>query len=204
MADIIIPDDCGLVTSSWSLSGKSNPITSTLGVRDISSGDPEAILSEVYNGWVTTEGFCDAGNMAVGWTFQGVSMIWNAGGGVFEGYAYGDSVAGTMSSSPIAIVNSSLLLQKRTNRIGRHFRGRMYLPMLGTSEAAVDPMGNIETVSYGIQRDWLKATTDFWDDSDTWEAVLLHSDTVVTPGYNKITAWNLATKVATQRRRLRS
>jgi len=204
MADIIIPDDCGLVTSTWTMSGKSNPMTSTLGVRDISSGDPEAILEEVYNGWTQSGGFCSATQMGTSFRFEGVSMIWNAGSGVFEGYAYGDPVQGTATNANPMIVGNTLLLQKRTARIGRHFRGRMYLPIMGLNEAGVDAMGNIDSSSLTILRAAMAITTDFWDASTTWQSVLLHASMDVTPGYTPITSWNLQGKVATQRRRLRS
>lgn len=204
MADLIIPNDTGLVTSSWSLAGKSNPVTTTLGIHATDDPDPEAFLSEVYNGWTASGGFCTPSKMGIGWTFDGCTMIWRNSSGILEGYAYGDPVVGTLTSTPLILVSSTLLLQKRTARVGRHFRGRMYLPNMLASEATVDPMGNIESVTLGIVRDAVAVTTDFWDASDTWQPVLLHSDNTITPGYTPITSWFVPGKTATQRRRLRS
>lgn len=206
MADLIIPDYCGNVVSTWTMTGKSNPMTCTLGVRgeDGVSSDPIAILSEVYNGWTQTGGFCAATAMGTTFRFEGCTMIWNAGGGVMEGYSYGTPITGTATNANPMIVGATLLLQKRTARVGRHFRGRMYLPIMGLNEAGIDAMGTIADASLDIIRDQVEVTTDFWDASDNWRPVLLHQDDTITPGYTPITSWSLSGKVATQRRRLRA
>lgn len=204
MAELIIPEDCGLVTSSWSFSGKTNPITTTVGIHALAEPDPGAFLSEYYNGWVVTDGYSAAARMSPSWTFEGCTMIWNAGGGVFEGYSQGPPVTGTGTQPEEMIVSSAVLCQKRTARAGRHFRGRHYLPAIGIAEASISPMGIIGNVPFGFAQAAMAETADFWLASTTWETVILHADDTITPGFTPITSFSLQQKTATQRRRLRS
>lgn len=202
--ELIIPVNCMECTLSWSMSGKSNPITSTIGVRAGTATDFASILDELCEGLTNTGSYCSAGYMNIGWTFEGATGIANVAG-VLEGFSSsGAPVAGTVGGGNGMIVSSAFLLQKRTARIGRHFRGRMYLPVVGIQEGSVNTMGVIADSVYGDARTAIGIATAFWLASTTWQPVLLHTDTVVTPGYTPITAFSPQQKLATQRRRLRS
>lgn len=204
MAELIIPESCGLVTSTWLFAGKSNPITTTMGINDFGTGDPQTDIEEVYEGWVTAGGFCAAANMSPNYTFTGCSMIYN-NAGIMEGYeSTGPAVVGTSAQMAQMIVGNSLLVQKRTGRVGRHFRGRGYWPITLISEGDISAMGQIASTPLADLTDQVETTTAAWLAATDWRPVLLHSDTVVTPGYTAITSWQLQSKVATQRRRLRS
>jgi hypothetical protein len=202
MADIIIPDECMLVTSSWSMVGKSNPFTTTMGVHVDSGTGPSDVCDEIRNGWILSGGFCAATAMGTPFTFLGVTGIYNDGGVLIGASAVNTPVVGTATNANPMIASSSFLVSKQTGRIGRHFRGRGFWPIMGLNEAGVDAMGNIEPTSYGIVADQVEATTDFWQASINWQTVLLHTDTVVTPAFTPITGWALGTRTKTQRRRL--
>lgn len=202
--ELIIPVDCMECTITWRMSGKSNPITSTIGVHDSASGDFSGILDELVEGLSMDGGLCDPDYMLTGWTLEGATGVANVAG-IMEGFSStGAPVVGTASASSLMIVSSAMLLQKRTARIGRHFRGRMYLPVLGINEGSIDAMGVMAPSIYTEASNHATVTTDFWLASVTWETVLLHTDTVVTPAFTPIASYALQQKCATQRRRLRS
>lgn len=202
--ELIIPESCGVVTSSWLLAGKANPITTTMGIRAITATDYSGICDEIYEGWTMTGGYCAAANMGTMYTFEGVTMAYN-NAGVMEGYSStGPAVVGTNGGTGTMIVSSTLIVQKHTSRIGRHFRGRGYWPLMDVGELVIDTMGNISSEGMADLIADVGVTTGFWQDSTTWQTVLLHTDTVVTPGYTPITSWTAMSKVGTQRRRLRS
>lgn len=184
------------------MTGKSNPMTTTMGIHVDEGTDPTAVLEEIYAGWTLSTGFCAATAMGTPFTFTGVTAIYNDGGVMIGLDSGGAHVAGTATNTNPMIVSSSYLVQKSTARIGRHFRGRGYWPIMGLNEGGVDAMGNIAGGSFDIVNDQVIATTDFWQASINWQTVLLHSDTVVTPGFTNITAWNLLNRTKTQRRRL--
>lgn len=202
--ELIIPEGCMQTTTSWTMTGKANPLTCTMGVRVTDTEDITGVCDEVRNGWYLTGAIADPAYMLTGWTLQETTGIYN-NGGIMEGYSStGAPVVGTASVSALMIVSSAMLLQKRTGRVGRHFRGRMYVPVLGLNEGSIDAMGNIAGSTYTEAATKMAVTTDFWLDAETWNPVLLHYDSVITPGYTDITSFALQQKTATQRRRLRS
>lgn len=204
MADLIIPDDCGLATSTWTMAGKSNPVTTTVGIHVLEENDPALILEEYYNGWVVSGGMCHPAQMGTVWTFEGCTMLFNTGGGVIVSVSAGTPTAGTVSAPQQMIVSSAALVQKRTARAGRHFRGRHYLPLLEVEEGSINAMGQIDSLQVTNLRSRMDATSDFWFSSTSWETVLLHASEVITPGFTPITSFTVAAKTATQRRRLRA
>lgn len=203
MAELVIPSGYGQCTLTWTLAGKTNPITSTLAISGFDDG-PQAMVNQIYNSFTIDDGFCDAANMAVGWTFQGVEMIYNDDG-VLMGYAAaGDPVTGSRTSVVGMIVSATALVQKRTARVGRHFRGRMYLPLCILDEAYIDMMGNISTPGFEMIDAAWQTTAEQMLDSAVVVPALLHGAGVDTPPATEITSLPMSHRVATQRRRLRS
>lgn len=204
MAEVIIPDNCGLATSIWTMAGKTNPVTTTVGIHISADLDPTDVLGEYYNGWVISGGMCHPAQMGTVWTFEGCTMLYNEGGGVMVGVSAGTPTAGTVSAPQQMIVSSAALVQKRTARAGRHFRGRHYIPLLEVEEGSINAMGQIDSLQVTNLRSRMGITADFWADSVGWETVLLHASEDITPGFTPITSFTVAAKTATQRRRLRS
>lgn len=116
----------------------------TIGVhRNAVAGGPDATWDQVFNQY--REGFRDffTALLHVGWTFVGADLTYREGG-VLQGLTATEFVQGSISSPAPAF--TSLVLQKRTNLIGRQFRGRMSVPgVIGT--ANVQPDGTLSNAT---------------------------------------------------------
>lgn len=100
-------------------------------------------------------------------------------------------------SDPACAPNTTWLIRKVTNLGGREGRGRLYWP--GISQSNVDSDGDVGPTAQGLyQAIW----DEIFDDMDTGNvpAVLLH-ESATTP--NPLTGFQIDSRAATQRRRLR-
>jgi hypothetical protein len=198
MAEVIIPTGYGLAVMKWSMTGKSNTMSSTIGYAG-SITPPEDCAQAIYDRLVDGS-FGDASLMGNNFTFLGVTVYQNVGG-VLEGAAAETPVPGTFTTIATPPTNSSLLYTKRSTLVGRKYRGRGYVPNCFFSELDFDNMGNMGP---GIIATWQSMVGVFEDgmtDGSIAQGYILHTDaTVPTP----ISGFTARLKVATQRRRLRS
>lgn len=110
-------------------------------------------------------------------------------------------IVGTKTSSLGTPVNTSILIKKNTNIVGRRYQGRHMLPNFTISEADISQAGIISGPGLASpQTDWNAAMAEITSDA-TLTAVLGHTfpDSVPTP-YTTVT---VQPKIGTMRRRIR-
>lgn len=201
MAELVIPEGYGNLVFKWQIDGHDNPFTTTLGVRVTEPSTPSEIVDEAFDDIAATDCPCDAGKMNSFYTFLGVEGKFMTDIGLVGAASSQSPVEGTMSSTSLVLVNTCFLIQKRTTLIGRKYRGRNFAPCLGMTEGAIDYLGTIGEVDYGIQQDiWAGWFANALEADISYTPVILHSDSTVP---TVITSMNLQGKVATQRRRMR-
>jgi hypothetical protein len=196
----VIPDGFAHCTYKFALTGRTNPITFTHGIRTDVAVSGWDFASELFDYLVAAGSIMEAANVRDVFTFESVECIINDGG-VLVGQASTQSpVTGTNTTTATPPSNCTLLVQKRTGLIGRKFRGRFYLPTLGLSEGAVDPVGNIDSITFGT----IDARVQQWftdiNGSSTLTPMLLHNDATAP---TRITSFVTSQVIATQRRRMR-
>ncbi len=189
-----VPDGYGSLAYLWSLTGDSEVMATTIGVKwDAFNPSPQACAS------LKAQQFVDAtpvGTFSSAWTFKGCELrTGGAGvpGGVFVAPKAhtGTAVVQTLPQ------NCSFLLRKLSNLAGRRGRGRMYWPCFLGEESQVDNAGNIpEPTRTNIDSYFDQALPgdDFYILHNTLPSVLAPT---------LITDFVLDGKIATQRRRLR-
>lgn len=204
MTTLHIPDTCGIATFRWSFAGKVNPVSTAIGYRvTLGSTTPAEAADVLYDNLTASLGGpCKAAEMLSSWSFIGVDCIQNDGGVLVGGASSGPTVVGAKSSSGgRMIMNTSLVVKKRTARIGHQFRGRCYWPVTSMAEGEIDSLGMIDAGSL----------TTFQADIDTFfngvqvdgtvTLVLLHTDPAVVE--TDISSMTVESQVGTQRRRMR-
>lgn len=206
MAEVVIPEGFGLATLIWSLSGHSNPITVTCGYEDTTLGGDAGVAAQDIKDTFTASGaLCDADLMSTLWTFEGVDVKEMIGGVLVGASSAGPAVVGTAASVNIPSINTSMLIRKRTIRIGRQFRGRMYFPCLALFENNVNYLGVIDNAVWNTFATALDVVSTTWLASDHTRPRILHAPPKAgaTPPPTDIVSFTLETQVATQRRRMR-
>lgn len=201
MADLLIPSQYGNAVFSWTVSGKANPITVGLGYQVNASSAAADIADALYDTATGTDGPCKASVMLDSYTFNGITVRQNDAGTMVEAASSGSAVVGTISSTAGQTINSSFLVRKSTGLVGRKHRGRMYFPIMMTTEASIDIRGNILDATYPTLATafaaWFIAMAG---DSALYFPALLHSE-ILDPDI--ITGFALQQTIATQRRRMR-
>jgi len=203
MAEVYIPDNCGMATLRWDLAGKTNPLTITIGFTIPGSLTTAADCADAISGcFDSTGGYCDPDTMGNDYTFGEVSAIIRRGGVLEGGASSRGPYPGTGGVYAYPPVNCTFLVQKKTAAVGRSKRGRIYLPNVSCPENAIDNMGYVtsDIVWGGIEDQWNFTGAALLALGDVIPAVL-HSDPLETP--NIITSWPIQRKMATQRRRMR-
>ena len=192
-----IPDGFGQFKAVLTLAGKTNPITITGGYGTPAPGSLPSDHADAINTY-----FADTGMpFAEDNTFESVEVVYNDSG-VFIGAASSQApVPGTYSNTFIPIVNASLLVQKKSALVGRHYRGRFFAPLTDLRESDIDPMGNIDVTALGNQQTRWTACWTAWTGGAVVSPVILHQDPTLAP--TSISAFTCVGKVATQRRRIR-
>jgi hypothetical protein len=193
---LVIPSGYGKATLIWDHTGDPLPYTIDFGYVDDGTKTAIQQATDISNAWVTN--YSAAANMTVGYTFRGVHTVLNRSGVLHEG-DYLPNVVGTYNVSPPP-QNVALLVQKLTGLAGRKYRGRAYLPPCYIDRAGVSDIGVVlaatRTTLNGRLALFLAALL-----TASNQMFILHSDGVTIP--TQVTALNLETVVATQRRRLR-
>jgi hypothetical protein len=138
------------------------------------------------------------GVMSNNYTSADVHVVANIGGTLSEADET-DGSTGPVTVEPVP-PQVSILIQKNTILVGRHGRGRLYVP--GCPQTDLNG-ANTGMLSAGSLATWLDAAATFFDALDTADIpmVLLHRDVSVAP--TPVTGLNVEQQVATQRRRNR-
>lgn len=199
MAEIIIPEGYGSATLFVTMTGKSNPMTTTIGYSFGGVVPPDDAAQAVFEA-ATADGSILGNNLMLDSFVAQGCRVYQRDGGLLLGGEYFSPVPGAaIGATPP--VNASLLATKSTGIVGRKYRGRMYVPNALFKETDIDQMGNISSPQFAF---WVTACNTFLDemnDGALGGAYLLHSD-LTAP--NAITSFIPRQKMATQRRRLRS
>lgn len=126
----------------------------------------------------------------------------SAGGPLQAVFGPATPTAGTSTANQ-APPNVAWILRKRTNFVGRRYRGRMYFPW-SLSETAMNELGVLTPAAIstrqGAANDWLDAA----DVATAYEGLwLLHNETgTAAENPDRISTFEVAQVVGTQRRRL--
>jgi len=205
--DLVIPEGFGEATLKWSVEGRLNPISCTIGfAKSSDSDDLGDVMNNMMSQLTETGSLCAPAAMVTIFTFLGVSCIYNNAGTMVGAESDHPAVVGTVSSADPMIIGNTLIIQKKTGLVGKQFRGRLYFPIMYGGEGNVDYLGNIDPsilpVIAGKLSDWVSA---FQDDTSLWIPNLLHHPPKegVTPVPTPISSMVLTGRVGTQRRRLR-
>lgn len=198
MPDVIIPEGYGQAVLIWSMLGKQNPMTSTIGYG-AGLVPPQDAADAMYDCAVAAGSIADPNFMLSGFTFEGVRVYQETSGGLIVA-EHLEPVSGVaIGTTPP--VNASLLASKRTLYAGRKFRGRMYVPNAIIPEGDIDAMGILNNTQYAVWSDIPAYFLTQIDASSLVGAYVLHSD-VTAP--TQIVSMVARRQMATQRRRMRS
>lgn len=194
---LIIPAGWGQANLMWQAVGAIRPAEVTIGYKDAALAAAPAQALRIRNIMNTAGLPGSAGTMNTSWTFLGVRCMLMTESGPTIGEFF-TTVTGTLGSTPVPS-NCAALLRKTTASGGRANRGRMFVPPSSIPEANVDQNGAILAATVtALQNSWNSFVTAMAGDS--FSLYLFHSaDPIPTP----ITALNVQTLLATQRRRMR-
>lgn len=172
-------------------------MTTTFGISNIGAIPPDEWATDIRSA-ATSSGLCAAANMGADWDFVGTEVRYMESGG-FVIYQDNTATAGTRTGSTLTS-NVSVLVKKRSALGGRTNQGRLYLPAAFLSPSDVFPNGNIVSSRVTDLQTDLDAFFDALD-GGLFQLKIYHSDGVTSP--TTITSFQVQSKVATQRRRLR-
>lgn len=192
---VVLPDDYGLASLKWTVTGISEFMVVTFGVFHPTA--PPADWPVDINTALIASNLAKAASQFVGWTYGTCTVSYGTPSGPI---VYEDTVSnpGSRAGESMA-VNSCVLVRKNTGVGGRANRGRMFSPPINLSEAKVSKAGVIDPVDQAaIQADWSSFLTEL--NTAGYSMVILHSDPLLAPTIvNSLTVESI---IATQRRRL--
>lgn len=195
-----IPAGFAEATFIFNVTGKVRDCTWSLGfdVDDFGTISAADMANEIRTLFSQTGSPYVAGQIAVGWTFQGVSVTKQLEDGPLTGQSL-SPVVGTVSVGPLP-VNCSLLFTKQTTSGGRRNRGRAFVPPIHLSEGDINAIGVITADVSGLQGRYDAALGAL--EAIGYDPVLFHQSAPFTP--TPVTGLALSSLIATQRRRMRS
>lgn len=195
----VLPIGSYLAVYRWSLEGDPEEMVTTCGMSITFPGSNQDRVTELYGQATAAGSITPSDGMIAPWTFVGVTLYTRDLDGelsVFEHVQPITFVGGIQATPP---VNVACLVRKRTPFAGASRRGRFYLPPFALEEAQISPQGVHSTAQYNA----LAARVDGWYSnmvSNDCQPVIHHADG--SPS-TIVTSFQLDTRVATQRRRLR-
>lgn len=218
MAELYVPENIAIGSLRWALEGDSQEMLCTIGLQSSRvTFDAEIMADDLYAAARATGSLvATAASLIEGWTFVGTTVRLMTATG-FESGEHVETVVGTTVGNTLPN-NTTALVKKTTGLGGRHYRGRMYLPLYAVDESDVGPTG---TISSGEVTSLQTRCNNFMTALDTNELIplLLHypfqeqvdpptdpPTYVVTdpePDPTIVTALTVQSQAATQRRRMR-
>lgn len=199
---VIIPLGFGQWSLPFRLTGDAEEMLITCGFSDDNLVNPSVIADTITNNLFAQPSFA-ASTWANVYQFGPGRVTCMRSLGPIEGTGSVTRVGTNSGFSPTQ-QNTAVLCRKRTARGGRQGRGRFYVPVGFTAESNITSVGVLlESVRAQLLTDlqaWRTAQA-----ATTQPLVLLHGDPLVgvAPPPDAITAFEVDTVVATQRRRLR-
>lgn len=194
---VLVPTGTAIASLKWTMTGDDEPMAVTFGLQHTGAVPPSGWAEDLTD-IAASSGLCAAANMQAAWTFVGSEVRYNDGSG-FLVYESNVLVDGTETgASPY--VNTAVLVRKLTGSGGRKFRGRWFLPPCHMLVTGIGSNGDLVS---GPLAEIQGYCDDFLTDLATglYTMVLLHSDGVTSP--TTVTALQVQSKAATQRRRMR-
>lgn len=199
MPSTIIPPGYAQVFWRFRVAGDNEEMLTSMGVRTVGAPvDPDDLANEMAGAWTASLAMSD---LHTSYTFIGTRVYIGQDGDpiVAERLV---NLAGTGGNLPLPN-NCAILAQKRSALGGRRNRGRMFIPAGYLPESGVDGAGVLAAGTLGaIQANLDQLLNEIENvQTTTDQAVILHSSNPSTP--TQITSLICATKIATQRTRMR-
>lgn len=207
MSDLVIPPGYGQATLQFSVEGRINPYSVSIGFAKKDDDQPLSdCINGIYQSFTDDDSICGHGAMASQFTCIGASCVYNLEGVMVGAASDLPATHGSLTVTDPMIVNSTWIIRKRTGLIGRQYRGRMYLPYMWGGEASIDYLGTIlgtDLAAFGVKLDAFSASV--FEGTPDWIPNLLHHAPKegATPVPTPIVSFSLESVVGTQRRRLR-
>lgn len=203
MAEVQIPPKAGNAILHWTNTVTGVSMSSTMGYQLKITGneDPSLHAQEIMDCAGKVGSICAPASMLGFWTFTGVTTYYNEGPGLVGGISSGAAIVGASAEAGGAVNEGlSIIVRKRTARVGRRQRGRLYLPALDCTATNTGQNGQLLRLA-----EWNNRANAFllaWaDDAEDIIPVLLHSDPLDPP--TQVTSMDVAAFVGFQRRRMR-
>jgi hypothetical protein len=191
-----IPAGFGLARVHHTTGGGNGHAFSIFGFAPGAAAAHPAVENAVMTHWTTRVMPLVSNKM----TCDTVQCVVNIGGVVTEGNSTNAPVVGGDLSQPLAW-SSAVVIRKNTGTLGKHFRGRFYIP--GVPTGAVD--GTTVNLTAGRLTTWQTAFTalvaDFAADTALNNLVLLHRSVAIAP--TVISSLTVEGLLGNQRRRQR-
>jgi len=198
MGVFIAPGHC-LYTQQILLANAPGEFVMTFGVRNPTNRAPTLVAQDL-RGMLKTR-LWDPFGRGTDWSW-GVGKCWRRDpAGVLDFGEDPQVNAGTSSAANnTPVPNSAILVQRRTGLAGRKFRGRIFVPPFGLSEANVSAAGIMDAaVVTTFQSQWAGALGNFT--TLGLDMVLLHENPATEP--TLVSSLQVQARMASQRDRLR-
>jgi hypothetical protein len=189
-----VPAGFALCRFQFTLAGAAHDPMIIFGITDDGTSTPADLIddaAEPFNSGVMPD-------LSSSLTLVSGSIVLNRGGTFSEGASTFGATAGGTGGQPVP-PNTSILVPKSTGLIGKHFRGRIYVPGLPASAADSAQARIRATPLLAYQADfagWLTALA-----TASINMVLLHRSPAVSP--TTVIGLGVEELLATQSRRLR-
>lgn len=207
IGDLVIPFDYGYSVIKWLRDGTTAPYTTTIGFKRTDSVSTASdIAQDTHDICELSGSIGDAGQMLNQWTFAGVDSYLMTSSGLSGGSSSGVEAGTRGAATDPALVSTSVIVKKTTALVGRQHRGRMYLPPFILAESDYDSFGVYTLVMNGFLTAMVDAfSTGIRTGSTIQDPYILHRVPKVgtAPDPDLITGFQVETRIATQRRRLR-
>lgn len=198
---VVVPIGFAQVSMQFTLDSDAEPMVVTIGCDVGTEDDPSILADAVWSRLTTSDPMWDPSSISDEYNVGPfvASIMTSTGPQIGTGT---EVLVGTNAGVESLPNNCAVLVQKRTARGGRKGRGRAYFPPVFPTEGAVEANGNLQPTFIASWQDsmttWLLSS-----DSEGQPLVLLHSEEAGPIAPDPITGLVVATKIATQRTRLR-
>jgi hypothetical protein len=207
MADMVVPVGFANLKIQFQVTGSTKTFSTTYGIEVLDpSDDGQVAVDAFYGSFVSADRPCHDEEVLTGWTVLGMSGIYQTEDGPLAVASSDAAIDGSKSSADgRMIVNSALIVTKRSTLASRTGRGRGYWPFLWFGESSVNIDGSIATTgALDVVRDLFAATVSDWESATDYRPVILHAEG--SPGSSTprtITSLVCQNLCGTQRRRIR-
>lgn len=191
--------------SLWfNLSNDAESMIVTCGFKDVDPTDPLSnLVTRLRNTVLGTGKLIDVGTMYSNYQLTRVRVVARRSGDLVlaeDNTPAVGTVPVTTTVQPPAN-NSAILVQKRSNTLGRRNRGRMFLPPYDLLNTSVNSLGNINAAYVTAKQTVFNTLMTSLLGATNMPPYILHSTSEILP--RPFGTFAVQSKVATQRRRMR-